>query len=166
MPLPDGASPAVPRRRARGLGLPFLAIVGLALLVLPRIVVHDLGLLPPASPLYILLNVLPFVAWVLVAVGWSRRPWVSLVVAGGLYGVALAVVHNLAWNSVFGVQPQLGGSLGDSLSPSTQELLMRGATVLSSMGTGLVVGLVLGLIALGLQIVLRRSGRPLPRGRR
>lgn len=165
MPVPDGGAPAVPSRRARGLGLPFLAILGLALLVVPRVVVHDLALLPPGSPAYALLNVLPLATWLVVAVGWSRRPLVSLAVVGALYGVALATVHNLAWTTVFAERPELGGSLGESLSPVTQELLMRGATVLSSLGTGLAVGLVLGVVALGAQALLRRAGLALPRGR-
>jgi hypothetical protein len=158
-PSADGGSrAAVDRSPTHPLGLPVLALLGLVALVIPRLVVHDLGLIPPGSPVNALLNVVPLVTWVVVAAVWSRRPLVSLLAVGLGYGVVLAVVHNLAWGSVFGVPPQLGGRLEGLLDGASQDVLLRSAASVSSLVTGLVTGLVCGLLAMGLQALLRRGG--------
>lgn len=156
---PTARPPSMPGR----LGLTPLALVGLAALAVPRIVVHDLELLPPGSPVVALLALLPPLVWVVVAALWSARPLPALLAVGGLYGVALAVVHNIAWSGVFAADPpRLGGNLDGVFSPITEEVLMRGAGTLSSLGTGIVVGLICGLIAWGVQSLARRAGARLP----
>lgn len=147
----------------RGLGLPLLAIIGLALLAVPRIVTHDLGLAAPGSVANTLLAVTPLIVWVVVALLWSRRPLLSLLVAGAFYGVALAVVHNLTWGVVFGdSRPRLGGNLAGVLTPAVEEILMRSATVVSGLATGIVTGVICGLIAWGVQAIARAAGARLP----
>lgn len=147
----------------RGVGLSLLALVGLAALSVPRIVAHDLGLLPPGSPFVALLALVPALVWVVVATVYALRPLPALLVVGGFYGVALAVVHNLTWSRVFGDdQPRLGGNLDGAFSPMTEEVLMRGATTLSSLVTGVALGLVCGLLAWAAQALGRRSGARLP----
>ncbi|MFB7891216.1 hypothetical protein ACFC1I_03330 [Microbacterium sp. NPDC056044] len=124
---------------------------------------HDLGLAAPGSIANSLLAIVPLVVWVTVAVVWSNRPLVSLLVTGGLYGVALAVVHNLSWGVVFADSaPKLGGNLAGTFSPAVEELLMRGAIVVSGLATGVVTGIVCGLIAWGVQALARTAGARLP----
>jgi len=151
------------RRSSRGLGLPLAVIMGLTALAVPRIIAHDLGLVEPGSLANTALAVLPLVIWVVVAMLWSRRPLVSLFVAGGLLGVALALIHNLSWGAVFGDDPpSLGGALEGVLAPGLEEAVLRGAGTISSLATGLATGVICGLIAWGLQAVLRASGGRLP----
>lgn len=162
--LPAGA----PARTAHPLGLPVLVILGLAAIAVPRALVHDFapGAAAVLSPL---LAIVPALVWIVVAAVWSRRPLLSLVVAGGIYGVALAVVHNIAWSSVFADgSPQLGGALTGALSPMAEETIGRGAATISSILTGAAMGLVCGLIAWGAQTIAQRAGASVPRtlGRR
>ncbi|WP_457102055.1 hypothetical protein [Microbacterium sp. P5_E9] len=164
-PLSAGRSsaPDSSARPRKGIGLPWLVVVGLALLQVPRIVAHDFGLVPPNSIGNVLLAILPLITWVAVAAVWSRRPLMSLLVAGGLYGAALATIHNAAWGAVWGASPpRLGGNLSGVLPRAVEEVLMRSATVFSSLATGVAVGLICGLIAWGIQAVARRAGADLP----
>lgn len=139
-------------------------VLGLAAIAVPRALVHDFA--PDAAAvLSPLLAIVPMLAWIVVAVLWSRRPLLSLVVAGGIYGVALAVVHNLAWSTVFaGGSPRLGGALTGALSPVAEEAIGRSAGTISSILTGVGTGLVCGLIAWGAQAIAQRAGAKVPRG--
>jgi hypothetical protein len=70
--------------------------------------------------------------------------------------VGLAVVHNVFWSGVFGDRPpELGGNL-TGLPAGTQELVLRIAASASSLLTGLVVGLISGLLAVAGQRLARR----------
>lgn len=162
-------SPATPLgapvRARHPLGLPLLAIFGLAALAVPRVLVHDFapGAAAVLSPA---LALVPALVWIVVAVLWSRRPLLSLVTAGGIYGVALAVVHNIAWTTVFADgSPRLGGALSGALSRVAEEAIGRGAATVSSILTGAATGLVCGLIAWGAQVVAQRAGANVPRVR-
>ncbi|ADB30241.1 hypothetical protein Kfla_1137 [Kribbella flavida DSM 17836] len=144
---------------ARTLGLPVWALVGLALLAAPRVVLHDLGL-ATNGPLAGLLALGPAAVWIAVAVlARLPRPWVSLLVVGVFYGCFLAIGHNIFWDEAFGDSPpRLGGNLDGELSPGTEELLARGATTISSVFTGAAVGLICGLVATVIQrFTTRRS---------
>jgi hypothetical protein len=142
-----------PRHR---LGLPIWQVVALAALAMPRVFLHDAGVTVP-WPVQALLVLGPPLAWLTVAV--VRRipaPLGTLLVVGGLYGVGLAVAHNVFWSGVYGDRPpELGGNLAGRFSPDTQELVFRIATSVSSLLTGLVVGLISGLLVL---LVRRLSG--------
>lgn len=136
-------------------GLPWWAILLLAALSLPRVVVHDLdvdtGAWGPA-----LLAIGPMLVWVGVAL-WARvpSPVTTLLVVGTVYGIGLGIGHNLMWDSVFAEDPRLGGSWEGRLPRQAEEVIMRIVTLGSSVVTGAVVGLVSGLVATG----LRRLGR-------
>ncbi|GAA1862869.1 hypothetical protein [Asanoa iriomotensis] len=139
-----------------GLGLPLWQVVALAALAMPRVFLHDAGVSVP-GPVQGLLVFLPPAAWVAVAV-WRRiaAPVVTLLAVGGLYGVGLAVVHNLFWSTAFGDRPpELGGNLAGRLG-GAEDVVLRVATTTSSLLTGLVVGLICGLVATA---VLRRKPR-------
>jgi hypothetical protein len=144
------------RPRAR-LGLPLWQIAGLAALAMPRAFVHDAGIAVP-GPVQGLLVFGPPLVWLVVAV--VRRipsPVVTLLAVGGLYGVGLAIVHNLFWSDVFSERPpELGGNLAGTLSPGTEELVFRFAASVSSLFTGVMIGLICGLLAVAAQRATRR----------
>ncbi|MFC0532405.1 hypothetical protein [Phytohabitans kaempferiae] len=139
------------------LGLPLWMIAALAALAMPRVFIHDTGVSVP-GPVQGLLVFGPPLVWLIVAV--VRRvpsPVVTLLAVGGLYGVGLAVVHNIFWSDVFADDPpSLGGNLAGQLSPGTEELVFRVATSASSLLTGLVVGLISGLLAVLVRRLTRR----------
>lgn len=142
------------------LGLPLPAIVGLALLAVPRVVLHDLGLLGPGSLLNLVLVFGPPLVWIAVAL-WRGvpRPFLTLLAVGVCYGVLLAIGHQVLWEQAFAANPpQLGGNLA-GLEPAVQQLILRGAAAISSLFTGTIVGAIAGLVAWGLQVALRRGRR-------
>ncbi|XVV14872.1 hypothetical protein ACQP2X_11225 [Actinoplanes sp. CA-131856] len=109
------------------LGLRLWVIVLLGLLAAPRAVLHDLDLIHEGTGVNAALVFVPLLVWVAVAVRWSTNPFLSLLAAGGVYGTALAVIHNLLWD-------------GDAV-------LLRGAITVSSLFTGLAVGAICGAVA-------------------
>jgi len=136
--------------------MPALAIVGLALLAVPRVVLHDLGLLAAGTPANIALVFGPPVVWIAVVL-WRRvpQPFVTLLAVGVCYGVLLALGHQVLWEQAFaGTAPQLGGALTD-LDPALQAALTRGFAAVSSLFTGTIVGVIAGLVAWGLRTVVR-----------
>ncbi len=132
----------------RFLGLPAAAVVGLAALGLPRVVLHDFGVLTGGSVVAFLLAVLPLVAWVVVATRPRvRAPFLALVATGAVHGVLLAATHQLLWTRAFdGATPRLGDNLAD-LDPELQDVVLRGAAVFSGMHTGLALGVLTGAVA-------------------
>lgn len=142
-------------------GLRWYGVLLLALLAVPRVITHDLGLAPPGSAINALLAVLPPVIWVLVVLlRGLPRPLLSLLAVGAVYGVLLGLGHQLLWAQAFdGGTPQLGGRLED-LPPAVHALITRGAAMLSSLFTGVALGIVAGAVAAGLQAlgrVMRRD---------
>lgn len=123
----------------RTLGFPWPALVALAALAAPRVVLHDLDVVPEGTVVAALLAVGPPLCWV-AAVLWRRppRPFLTMVVIGALYGVFLAAGHQVFWDSSLGMDaPGLAG-----LEPGAREALLRGAAVMSSLATGTLVGVV------------------------
>ncbi|MCB7135783.1 hypothetical protein [Cellulosimicrobium marinum] len=161
-PVPPSSPSSGFATTTRPLGLPFLGVAALSLLAAPRVVLHDLGVVQEGSAVNLLLVVVPLVAWVGVAL-WARvpNPFLTLLVTGACYGVVLALVHQLLWDRAFGEDPpSLGGNLA-LVDGGTQEVVLRVASVGSSLVTGVVVGAVCGLVAWGLtRLVRRRPARP------
>lgn len=154
----DSSQPQSPKPRRAVLGLPFMAIIGLALLAVPRVVLHDLDLISEGTPLNALFVFLPPVIWIAVVL-WKRvpNPFLTLLVAGAFYGVFLALGHQILWNVSCGDNPpQLGGNL-TNLSPVVQSVILRFFAIISSLFTGIIVGAITGLIAWGITAVTRRS---------
>ncbi|MEI5583466.1 MULTISPECIES: hypothetical protein [unclassified Agromyces] len=145
-------------RRAPVLGLPVLVVLGLVAIALPRVVVHDLGLVPPQGVAAALLAIVPPLVWIGVAVVWSTRPFRSLLAAGAGYGIGLAAIHNLMWGVVFaGDAPRLGGNLAE-VPQGIAEVGMRIAASFSSLLVGLAVGALAGLVAWAVRAVVSRAG--------
>ena len=141
-------------RRQRALGFSWPALVGLAALAAPRVVLHDLGVIEEGSIANGLFVFVPLACWI-AAVVWRRppRPFLTTVVLGVIYGVFLAVGHMLFWDTAFE-----GGPFED-VDPS-QEAALRGQVVVTSLLTGTAVGAVTGAVALlVLRLTRPRSGR-------
>ncbi|MET0419934.1 MAG: hypothetical protein ABW022_28295 [Actinoplanes sp.] len=153
-------------------GLPVGVIVGLGLLAAPRVVLHDLDLISEGTFINALLVFVPLLIWIAVAVWRSTNPFVSLLAAGGVYGLCLLVVHNALWSQSWaGDPPRLGGNLAGRLPTAVEELILRGAMSVTSIFTGLAVGTVCGAVAWvitrarsrGPSQVFRRHGSSDPR---
>lgn len=136
--------------------LPIAIVVLLAALGVPRIVVHDLGVLT-SGPLYTALVLAPPLVW--LAVVLARRvtaPFTTLLKVGLAYGLMLAVTHQILWAVSFGAgQPDLGGNLAGVLPEAVEAVVLRAVAVVSSVVTGLVVGVVTGLVA---ELAMRIAG--------
>ena len=151
------------RQERSALGLPVLALVGLALLAAPRVVLHDLGLIQEGTALNALFVFVPPVVWIAVVV--RRRvpnPFLTVLVIGAIYGVFLAVGHQLLWHVSFpDGTPRLGGNLGD-VPAATGAAVVRSFAAVGSVFTGVLVGAVSGLVAWGVSKVVRRGGAGAP----
>lgn len=127
------------------------AVIGLALLAAPRVVLHDLDLIHEGTFVNALFVFVPPIIWIAVVL-WKRvpNPFVTLLVTGLCYGILLAVGHQVLWDSAFGgAPPSLGGNLS-GLDPAAQSVILRLFAVISSVFTGVIVGAITGLVAWGL----------------
>lgn len=148
-------------RAARAkLGLSWAAIVGLALLAVPRVVLHDLGVIEEGTFVNALFVFVPALIWVAVAIiGRIADPFVTLLTVGACYGVLLAIGHQILWGVNTGDEPpRLGGNLAD-LDPGVQDVIIRVFAAFSSIFTGLIVGAVCGLVAWGAASLTARGKR-------
>ena len=157
-------SPTSPRlghtRQRHRLGLPLIAIVGLACLAAPRVVLHDLNIIEEGTFVNALFVFLPPLIWIVtVLIARVPKPLITLLAVGLCYGVFLALGHQLLWNhSVGDNPPQLGGNLS-GLDPSAQSLIFRSFAGGSSLLIGVVVGALSGTLAWGLKTLFRRPRR-------
>lgn len=121
---------------------------------------HDLDLIHEGTFVNFLFVFIPPLLWIAVAVLLRiRRPFLTLLAVGAVYGVFVALVHQLLWHQAFPEgSPSLGGNLAD-VDPVLQEAIMRGFTVVPSVVTGLLVGAVCGLVAAGLEALVARIPR-------
>lgn len=153
---------AADHRPPRPLGLPLWGLIGLALLAVPRVVLHDLGVISEGTIVNALFVFVPILIWIVVAL-WARVPnaFLTLLVVGIVYGIFLAAGHQIFWTAQFdGQPPRLGGRLSD-LEPGISSIVVRVFAVFSSIITGAVVGAAAGLLAWLLGLGLRRRSRQL-----
>jgi hypothetical protein len=126
------------------LGLPLILLAGLALLAVPRAVLHDLEIIHEGTAVNALLVAVPLLVWIVVVVrARVPRPFFTLLAVGAMYGVCLVVVHQMLWD----VDADLGGNLAGRLSPAAEEAVVRLFAAVSSLFTGLLTGAVTGLAA-------------------
>ncbi|PRB09810.1 hypothetical protein CQ042_18800 [Microbacterium sp. MYb62] len=132
--------------------------MGLALLAVPRVVLHDLGLVQERTVVNAVLVFVPPLIWIgVVLVFRVRAPFLTLLVVGAFYGVFLALGHQLLWDIAWGDSPpRLGGNLA-GLDTTAQSLILRFFAVVSSLFTGVIVGAITGLLAWGLGKATRRT---------
>src|SRR5699024_4018238 len=132
-------------RRSHRLGLPLWTLAILALLGVPRVVLHDLGVIHEGTAPNLLLVVAPPLVWIAVVLAARvRRPFLTLLVTGALYGVLLGLAHQLLWGTAFP-----GGA---------PALLVPVAAARCSVRTGVVVGALAGLLAEAVRAVTRAAG--------
>jgi hypothetical protein len=143
-----GPTPASPLATSRGSFRPLVTLC-LALLAVPRVILHDLDVVQEGAVVNLVLVFGPPAVWVWVAVaGRVPHPLRALTWVGAAYGVLLAVSHQLLWDRAFGDDPpRLGGNLEGELSATTEELVLRAFACGSSLATGLAVGAISGLVA-------------------
>lgn len=136
--------------RRSPLGLPFLALLGLAALAVPRVILHDLHVIEEGDLATWLLALLPVAVWITVAVvARVPNPFLTVFVIGALFGGMLMLTHQLLWSVNFGGDaPDLGGPVGT--------VLPRVAVVFSSVFTGAIMGTIAGLIAWGVSALVSR----------
>lgn len=140
--------------RTRRLGLPVLALIGLAALGLPRVVLHDLHLIDEAQPASWLLALGPVAVWILVAVRRKvPNPFLTVLVIGLVLGVMVVVTHQVLWDQVYADNPAF-------LSNGNAAGFARLAVIPGGLFAGALLGTVGGVIARGAQAVVRaRSAR-------
>ena len=116
---------------------------------MPRVVVHDLKLIPIDGVAYTALAVVPLLIWFLVAVfRKSAKPFYDFIVLGLLYGCLLGVTHQVLWDASWGTDvPHIGGNLAGKLNPTAESLILRAFALGSSVITGLVFGAAFGVVA-------------------
>ncbi|MFI1459859.1 hypothetical protein [Nocardia carnea] len=133
-------------------------VVALAGLGVPRVVAHDLGLAGPvANSVLVFVPLALWVGWVL----WRRVPPLpALAIVGVVYGILLAITHQLLWLEAFdGNPPELGGNLAGRFSPAAEQVVLRLASVGSSIVTGALLGTVTGIAAWVLARIAGRTDR-------
>lgn len=147
----SGATSRV-RRNFPGTGIPGWLLLGLVALGLPRTVLADLGIVAPESSwIYYVLALTPFAVWLAVAI--FRRtgsPMRDHLLAGGLYGFSLVIVHEALWavDSSLGQHlPQSATSLAGQFGSPLRELIPHGYGFVIAMTIGLGVGLIAGIVA-------------------
>jgi hypothetical protein len=129
------------------LALPYVLLLGA--LTVPRVVAHDLRLIPIEGTVYTVLAIAPLLVWLIVAVfRKTSRPLFDFVVIGLAYGFLLALTHQILWDASWGTDvPHIGGNLAGKLNPIAESLILRAFAVGSSVVTGLVFGAAFGLVA-------------------
>lgn len=132
-------------------------LLGVVALGVPRTVLADLGIIAPESSwIYYVLALGPFVAWLAVALfRRSGSPVVDHLVAGTLYGLSLAIVHEVLWaaGASLGQHPtQAALALAERFDPPARDLVLHGYSVLVAM----MIGLGVGLTAAGVAVVANR----------
>lgn len=151
-------------RLHRLLGLSPAAVFGLALLAAPRAVAHDLQLVGPV--VNALLVFVPLAVWAGAVLWWRvPNPFRPLSAVGFVYGILLAIVHQVLWTAGFaGGAPRLGGNLTGVLSPAAEQGVLRLFSVLSSVTTGILVGAAVGAVCWALTRLVPGLGFRRPGG--
>ncbi|TDD74296.1 hypothetical protein E1293_29735 [Actinomadura darangshiensis] len=132
--------------------MPTWLMLTLVAIALPRTILADLDVVQPESGLlYYFLALTPFVVWLGVAVlRATRKPITDFLVLGALYGLSLAVVHQVLWDAGAGLghEPSAGAvSFADDFGSGFHELALRGYTIMIAMMIGVGSGLVAAIVA-------------------
>jgi len=148
------------KQGSRTLGLSWIALIALALLAVPRVILHDLDIIEEGTFVNSLFVFVPPLIWIAVALAARvPNPFLTLLVVGLLYGVFLALGHQLFWEQSVGDNASLGGNLEGRLSPGAEDLVIRAFAAVSSLFTGVLVGAIAGLVAWGASRVLHSRSK-------
>lgn len=140
--------------RRHPLGLSFWALVGLASVAVPRVILHDLHIIEEGNPIAWILAIGPVALWIAVAVVKRvPNPFLTVLVIGAIFGVMLVVTHQLLWEVNYqGNPPSIGTGPAGPVIP-------RIAALVSGLFTGAIIGAIGGLIAWGVQAISGRAQR-------
>lgn len=124
-------------------GMKIIEIVILALLGLPRIVLHDLSIIEEGSLVNSILVFGPVVIWFLyILVRNQEAPVWSIFILSCFYGLILALTHQIFWHESFPEGVKFGGNLSHILI-EVSTVIARVFALISSLTTGLVLALIL-----------------------
>lgn len=139
--------------------IPIGVLFLLACLSMPRVVFHDLKLMPFDSTFYLFAAIAPLLVYLAIAIFRdNKRPIYDFFVLGVFYGVLLALIHLLLWDVAgSGHSLALGDKLANTLDPATEALAFKVAVAHSSVLTGIGIGLILGGISLASQKIKQRK---------
>ncbi|WP_305685736.1 hypothetical protein [Microbacterium sp.] len=129
-----------------------LALIGLAMLGLPRVILHDLHIIDSAHPLSWILSLGPVAVWVAVAVARKvPHPFLTVLTIGVIFGVMLASTHQMLWGYLYADHPEFLSNDGIA------GVVPRLAVIPGGLFAGAALGAVGGLITWGIQAALRRN---------
>lgn len=141
-----------PHTRPRAFGMPVLALIGLAMLGLPRVILHDLHIIDSAHPLSWILSLGPVAVWVVVTVTRNvPRPFLTVLTIGVIFGVMLAVTHQLLWDNLYAEHPEF------RVQDGIAGIVPRLTVVPGGLFAGAALGALGGLVALATQVALGRN---------
>ncbi|MEY8561146.1 hypothetical protein AALF85_10620 [Jeotgalicoccus halotolerans] len=128
------------------IGMRIIEIIFLVLLGIPRTILHDLSLIEEGTFINLLFVFVPILVWIVyILFRNDKAPAFSIFILCVLYGVILAVTHQLLWAHSFPGYIQLGGNLSE-LSGALSTFIARSFAFISSLMTGALTGLVLSMI--------------------
>ena len=137
------------------LGVGFFELIILSLLGLPRIILHDLSLIEEGTFINGLLVCMPIIIWITyILVKNVETPFLSMFILCCMYGVFLALTHQILWLQSFPEPVQFGGNLSN-VPPAVSNGIARVFAFLSSLTTGAVLGVILGAVTRGLNHLLK-----------
>jgi hypothetical protein len=132
------------------LGLTWTAVITLALLGIPRVVVQDFRLIENQPYLNALLSLAPGAIWVYYLLHKKIAHTLNTMLAVGLaYGAMAGIVHQLAWSGLW----------GDAQTSVFASIIPRFYNLISSLVSGLVIGATLGVAALFLKYMMGESAK-------
>jgi hypothetical protein len=128
-------------------------MVALAMLGLPRVILHDLHIIDSAHPLSWILSLGPVAVWVAVAVARKvRRPFLTVLAIGVIFGLMLVVTHQLLWEYLYADHPEFRGNDGIA------GIVPRLAVIPGGLFAGAALGALGGLVTWGIQVAIGRNG--------
>lgn len=137
-------------------GIHLFEMVLLSLAGVPRVILHDLSVIKEGTFVNALFVFVPILIWIVyILMKRVRRPFITMLMLCVIYGVFLAVTHQLLWTAAFPQGVSLGGNFSGSAFPS--EIIIRGFAVISSLSTGVVMGVILGTLTLLLSQVFYKE---------
>jgi hypothetical protein len=141
--------------------MPVWLVLTLILIMVPRTLLSDLGTITAETPVYYFFALLPFAAWLGVAMFRpNKRSFRDFLVLGVLYSLTLIVIHQWLWNvgsSLGHSPPQAALDFSAGFDPAIRDMAVRGYTIIISLLIGIGSGAVVGLIAAAARLIRSRQ---------
>lgn len=126
------------------LGIGVIELFILSLLGIPRVLLHDLSILEEGTLVNTFFVFGPIIIWISYLLYKNvRAPFLSMFILCVIYGILLALTHQIFWIQAFPEPVQLGGNLSE-LPDVVSATIIRSFAVLSSLTTGTMMGVILG----------------------